>query len=246
MNNLTSLSQFNAERHRDVRVMTGLDMAWSRRLNHAQIGLSEAGVAASDYPLVFMKDDESGHFRLVALFSLRPNLNFFVVNDQWQATYLPLNVLAAPFHLAGPEKALCIDEGSDLVSTDTGTALFSEDGAETAELLRFRSMLDFLRSDLGAADEFVTTFMTLGLIRPLSVTLQFGESADEQVEGLYSVSPPRLMALDDAVVLELHRRSFLDKAYVIINSLVQLNRIQQLSQFHADRKITRLLTEMEA
>lgn len=246
MKNLTSLSQFNADRHRDVRIMPGPDMAWSRRLNHAQIGLSETGVAASDYPLLFMKDSESGRFRLVALFGLRPDANFFVVGAQWQATYLPLNAIGAPFHLAGPEKALCINEASDLVSTDTGIALFSEDGQETAELSRTQSMFDYLRSDLDAADVFVAAVVALGLIRPLAITLEFGEGESEQIEGLYSISPPRLEALDDAAILELYRRGFLDKIHIIINSLGQLNRIQQLSQFHIDRKINRLLTEMNA
>jgi hypothetical protein len=246
LKNLTSLSLFNADRHRDVRIIPGPDMTWSRRLNHAQIGLSETGVAASDYPLLFMKDSESGRFRLIALFGLRPDANFFVVGDQWQATYLPLQAMGAPFHLAGPEKALCIDEASDLVSTDSGIALFSEDSDETAELSRIQSMFDYLRSDLDVADDFVTALMALGLIRPLSITLEFGDGASEQVEGLYSISPPRLGALDDAAIIDLHRRTYLDKIHIIINSLGQLNRIQQLSQFHIDRKITRLLPEMDA
>lgn len=244
MKNLTSLSQFNADRHRDVRIMPGLDLAWSRRLNHAQIGLSETGVAASDYPLLFMKDRESGHFRLVALLGFRPGANFFVVNDQWQATYLPVIAMAAPFCLAGPEKILCIDEASDRVNTDAGIALYSDEGQETAELSRIRSMLDFLRSDLGAADDFVAALVTLGLIRPLSITMEFSEGASEQIEGLYTISPPRLEALDDAAILEMRRLGFLGKVHIIINSLGQLNRIQQLSQFHIDRKINRLLTEM--
>ncbi len=245
MKNLT-LSKFNADRHRDVRIIPGPDMAWSRQMNHAHIGLSEAGVAASDYPLLFMKDSESGRFRLVALFGLKPDANFFVVSDQWQATYLPLKAAGAPFHLAGPEKALCIDEASNLVSTDTGIALFSAEGGETAELLRIQSMFDYLRSDLDAADDFVAALVSLGLIRPLSITLEFGEGASEQIEGLYSISPPRLGILDDAAIVDLHRSNFSDKIHIIINSLGQLNRIQQLSQFHIDRKITHLLTEMDA
>ena len=118
-------------------------MTSGHRLNHAQIGLSETGVAASDYPLLFMKDVESGHFRLVALFGLRPDANCFLINDQWQATYLPLAVLGLPFRLGGSDQSLCIDEESDLVSTDTGSALYSGDGNETAELLRIRSMFDY-------------------------------------------------------------------------------------------------------
>ena len=219
-------------------------MMLSRQLNHAQIGLSETGVAASDYPLLLMKDGESGRFRLVALFGLKPDANSFVVNDQWQATYMPLAILGAPFHLGGPEKSLCIDEGSDLVSTDTGAALYSDDGAETAELLRVRAMFDYLRQDLDAANKYVTELVALDLVRPLSITLEFGQGENEAVEGLYSLSPPRLAALEDAAIVNLHRRGWLDKIYIMINSLNQMNRIQQLYNLHLDNKITRLTTEM--
>lgn len=219
-------------------------MMLSRQLDHVQIGLSETNVAASDYPLVLMKDGESGRFRLVALFGLKPDANSFVVNDQWQATYMPLAILGAPFHLGGPEKSLCIDEGSDLVSTDTGAALYSDDGAETAELLRVRAMFDYLRQDLDAANKYVTELVALDLVRPLSITLEFGQGENEAVEGLYSLSPPRLAALEDAAIVNLHRRGWLDKIYIMINSLNQMNRIQQLYNLHLDNKITRLTTEM--
>lgn len=219
-------------------------MILSRRLNHAQIGLSETGVAASDYPLVFMKDVESGRFQLVALFGLRPDANSFVVNHQWQATYLPLAVLGAPFHLGGPEKSLCIDESSDLVSTDTGAALFSGDGNETAELSHVRSMFDYFRNDLDAANVFTAVLVNLNLVRPFSVTVEFGHGDNELIEGLYSISPPRFQTLEDPAILDLYRRNYLDKIHIIINSLSQINRIQQLANLQSDRKM-RLITQMD-
>lgn len=244
MKNTTSLCLLNPDRHRDVRIMPGPDIALGHRLNHAQIGLSETGVAASDYPLLFMKDAESGRFRLVALFGLRPDANCFVINDQWQATYLPLAVLGSPFHLGGSDQLLCIDEGSDLVSTNTGSALYSDDGNETAELLRIRSMFDYLRSDVDSANDFTAALVDLNLLRPIHVTLAFADGENELIEGLYSISPPRLSALEDTAILDMHRRDFLDKIHIIINSLGQMNRIQQLANLQSVQKM-RLTTQME-
>ncbi len=244
MKNLTSLSLFNPDRHRDVRIMPGPDIALGNRLNHVQIGLSETGVAASDYPLVFMKDVDSGSFRLVALFGLRQGSNCFLINDQWQATYLPLAVVGWPFHLGGPDQLLCIDEGSDLVSTDAGSALYTGGGNETAELLRIRSMFEYLRSDVDSANNFTAVLVDLNLLRPIHVTLEFADGESELIEGLYSISPLRLSALEDTTIMDMHRRSLLDKIHIIMNSLGQMNRIQQLSRVYFDRKIARLTTEM--
>ncbi|MVZ97472.1 hypothetical protein EUU23_07110 [Sphingorhabdus sp. IMCC26285] len=224
--------------------MPGPDMAWGQGLDHVRIGLSEAGIAASDYPLLFMKDAESGQFRLVALFGLRPRVNFFLINGQWQATYLPIAVLGSPFHLGGSDQSLCIDEGSDLVTTDTGTALYSDDCSETSELLRIHSMFDYLRCDLDTANEFTATLVALNLLRPIEVTLEFSEGKNEMIEGLYSISPPRLSTLEDTAILDLHHRNFLDKIYIIMNSLGQMNRIQQLSHIHYDQDIIGLRTQM--
>lgn len=214
-------------------------------MNHVQIGLHETGVAAADYPLLFMKDIESGQFRLVALFGLRPAENLFLVNNQWQATYLPLAVLGAPFYLVGQERSLCIDENSDLVTTDTGAALYSSDGGETGELSRVRSMLEYLRDDLDASNAFISVIVDQSLIRPLSVTVHFGCGDSEHVEGLYSINPSSLLSLDDTVISDLHRRKFLDKIYIIINSLSQVNRIHQLFNLRSEQKISRLVTEMD-
>jgi SapC len=226
--------------------MPGTDIKLASRMNHAQIGLSEAGVAASDFPLLFMKDSDSGLFRLIALFSLKPDTNFFVVNDQWQTTYLPLSLLGAPFYLSGPGQALCIDEGSGLVTTDTGGALFSADGEETEKLSGIRAMFDYLRSDLSAANDFATMLVDLDLVRPLHVTMEFHDGQTEVVEGLYSISPLKLDTLEDATILDLYRRHFLDKISIIINSLGQVNRIQQLSNLQSERKIVRLETVMSS
>ncbi len=225
--------------------MPGLDMASARHLNHAQIGLSEIGVAATDYPLLFMKDIDSGHFRLIALFGLKPGTSLFAVNGGWQATYLPLTVLAAPFYDAGPDQVLCIDEESNLISTDFGAALFSDDGSDTPELARIRAMLDYRRGDLNAANVFVAFLVSLDLIRPLSVTLVFENGDEESIDGLYSIHPTKVKALDDPAIIDLQRREFLDKIHIVINAMAQINRIQQLHNMQSPQKLIHFITEME-
>lgn len=242
----TSLYRFSAERHRDVRLIPGIDIAAALHLNHAKIGLGEISAAAADYPLMFLKDADSGQLQLVTLFGLRPNANSYVIEDRWQATYLPLAILAAPFSLAGPERTLCINELSSQVTTDTGEALFMEDGSEAPALAKIRSMLDYLDGDLTAANGLVTALLSLDLVRPISITAQFGSGKEELIEGLYTISPPNLRAIAVASLLDLHRRDMLAPVYTIIQSLAQMNRIQQLHNLESDRPISALKMEMEA
>ena len=246
MKNAASLYQFSPDRHRDVRLLPGIDITAALGLNHVKIGLNEIGTAAADYPIVFLKDANTGQLQLAALFGLAPQTNSYVIDGRWQATYLPLAIVAAPFSLAGPERTLCINELSHQVTTDTGEALFLADGSETPALANIRTMLDYFDGDLAAADGFVASLLGLNLIRPILVTAQFGTGEDEFIEGLYTISPPNLRALEAAALIDLHSRDLLAPAYTIIQSLAQLNRIQQLRNLGSDRPITALKMEMAA
>jgi hypothetical protein len=246
LKNATSLYQFSPERHRDVRLQPGIDITASLGLNHVKIGLGEISAAAADYPIIFLKDADTGQLQLAALFGLAPQTNSFVIDERWQATYLPLAIVAAPFCRAGPERTLCINELSHQVTTDTGEALFLADGSEAPALANIRAMLDYLDGDLGAADGFVAAMLGINLIRPILITTQFGTGEEELIDGLYTISPPHLRALHASALLDLHGRDLLAPAYTIIQSLAQMNRIQQLHNLESDRPITGLKMEMEA
>jgi SapC len=237
MNDAPSLFRFIQERHGDVRLMPGIDLGAFAAVNHVKLGLHEITDAAADYPLVFMKDVDSGQFRLTALFGLTQGTNTFLDGDFWQAVYLPQEVLTAPFRIAGSDRTLCINEASALVTTDTGDALFEKDGNEAPALLRIRNMLDKLEQGRADADLLIAALLPLGLIRPVSLTVHLESGPSELVQGLYSISPPQLRAAVPDVLLDLHARDFLGPVYTIIQSMTQFNRIRQLHNLRSDRPI---------
>lgn len=238
MTGRASLFQFSQERHRDVRLIAGIDLAQPFLTNHAAIGLDEVGPAAADYPLLFLKDADSGRLRLAAMFGMAPGQNTYVFNDMWQAVYLPAAISAAPFCLAGPQHCLCIDEASPRVTTDAGDALFREDGSESATLERIRSALDRLAEGQKAADGLIDALLALDLLRPLIVTAHFISGAEQEIQGLYSISPQLLSRIAPAALLDLHARDHLPAIYAIIQSLNQFNRIRQLHNLGTEPEIS--------
>ena len=87
----------------------------------------ELPTAAGQFPIVFVKDQESGQFRIVAMLGLKPGENLFMQEGKWDATYLPANFRAYPFSLAaldeeGKNIAVCIDADSELVNEEEGQA----------------------------------------------------------------------------------------------------------------------------
>ena len=240
-----SLFRFHHERHRDARLVPGIDLAEFARVNHVKLGLHEIGEAAADYPLVFLKDAGSGQFRLAALFGLATGTNSYLHGDFWQAVYLPQEIVAAPFCIAGTDRALCINEASVRVTTDTGDALFSADGSEAPAVRHVRKILDELEQGRAEADQLIAALLALGLIRPLAMTMRFDGGPAEVLQGLYTVSPTQLRAIGPAALADLHSRDFLGPAYAILQSLTQFNRIRQLHNLRSDRKLGAVEMVME-
>ena len=238
MTQRASLFAFNPERHRDVRLIPGVDLARPLLTHHAEIGLDEVAAAAADYPLLFLKDGETGRLRLVALFGLAPGQNSYVVDDIWQAVYLPLAVAMAPFRLAGQDRILCIDEANPRVTTETGEALFNHDLTDTPFMENIRGLLGRLDQGCRAADEMIDTLLAMGLAQAVAVTAEFATGPGDEVEGLYSINPRLLELIEPASLLNLHNQGLLAPIYAIIQSLNQLNRVKQLHNLGPGRKIS--------
>lgn len=245
MTNERALFRFNQERHRDVRLIPGIDLSAFHKVNHAKIGLHEVTHAAADYPLVFLKDADSGQFRLVALFGIEPGVNSFLNDDFWQAVYLPQAVIAAPFQLDEQDKALIINEASTLVTTVTGNALFSADGCETSTLQQICVTLAELDQGQTEAAQLIECLLTFGLIWPIAVTAHLVSGQKNLVQGLYSISPILLREIGPDALMDLHGRDYLGPIYTMIQSLTQFNRIRQLHNLQSSQQISGLDIVME-
>jgi hypothetical protein len=225
--------------HCDTRVGPRPDLSYASTQNHAILGLSECTLAAADYPLVLMKHAQTGQFNLVALYGYEREHNLFIVNQHWHATYVPLATLRYPFFLdpAGT-LGLAIDE-SHCSTAAQGTQLFV-DGAASPFLVRMAELLQSMQRDFTAMQTFIAALAELKLLRPLSLRLNYDDGSRQQVEGLYSVSRTALARLGDPEVLALQRRDYLLPAHLIIASLAQMNRLQQLHDAQAPRRIVEM------
>lgn len=237
--------RFNHERHADARLLPGTDIADYAKVQQVKLGLNEIGDAAADYPLAFLKDANSGQFHLVAMLGLAAGTNSYLHGDFWQAVYLPQEIVAAPFNLAGPDRELCINEASARVTTDTGEPLFAADGSEAPVLQGIRAMLDEFEQGLTGADQLIAAVLAAELVRPVAVTIRFDTGPAGVLDGLYTISPVQLRALLPAVLTDLHSRDFLAPAYAITQSLAQLNRLRQLHNLHSARQIAALELVMD-
>jgi hypothetical protein len=224
-----STAPLDPSRHRNTCVAPFPDFAHAREQQHAIVGYSEIPLAAADYPLALMKHADTGRFNIVALYGFSLRRNLFVIGSHWHATYIPENSLRYPF-LANSAGALglAIDERSELVGELDGQRLFDDAGNPTDYAMQVADTVRWLQRDFEAMQELVGVLLQLQLVRPLSLVLRMADGSESEIEGLYSVSDKALSSLADPDTVTLHRRGYLQAIAVLMASLVQINRLQQL------------------
>lgn len=232
-----------AARHARARLRALPDMDHATRQNHVQLGLGEVKDALADYPIFLMKHADTGRFNLCALFGFEAGRSAYVIEGRWQATYLPQNLLRHPFFLdphGGGVLDMAVEETTDRLHDRDGDPLFNADGTPAARTLAMATTLNALRDDLAAARGFVDTLATNDLLRPVDLVLAYADGRQHRVDGLYSIGADALYDLDDAAVLSLHRSGHLRVIHSVMDSMVQIYRLQQLHNAAADNGITRL------
>lgn len=242
-----SIAAVSPARHGQTTIGPGTDLAAAAVLGHVPLGLGEVPLAACDYPIVLIKDGATGAFRLVALLGFEAARNLYVIGESWAATYLPQNILRLPFCLGAPGGGaveLCIDEASSLFGRAPGAALFEADGSETAFLAGRRALLSKMLADAEAADRFVSAIAAERLITPMTLTLHFADQHQQDIAGAYTIDPLALETLADASVLKLHRSGHLAPIHAMIQSLGQINRLEQLHNARGERRITRSAVQL--
>lgn len=218
-------------RHAHIRVGQGLAIADLRPMGHVQITCAEIAAAACDFPLAFLKDDQSGQFRLVALLGLDGKRNLYVSEQGWHATHLPASIARQPFAWSQAEDGtltLALDPDHPRAQDPEGLPLYAAPGQESAFLRERRDALAAMLDNAHVTQAFTAALVENALIRPFLIELTFADKRQERIEGLYTISAAGLAALPDDAALSLYRRGYLGHAWGILQSAGQFNRLHQL------------------
>ncbi len=195
---------------------------------------------ASEFPLVFVKNSDTGDFVPVAVMGLREGHNLYCQTEEYLGLVVPVSFTNAPFSIAkmdpeGEQFAVMIDEESPLLSEETGQTLFKEDGERTEYFdKRVDSIVNVAQQtlntqaickDLAAKELFMTQQLQLRH-RP--------DAPSYNIDGIYTVNEEALNALSDEDYLDLRKRGLLGMIYAHLTSLQQFRRVSKL-QYESDK-----------
>jgi hypothetical protein len=218
------------EKHANIKVQNGINVEFLKTQHLIPVVAHEFARVATEFPMAFVKNNETGQFQAVAMFGLAPGENLFVEDGKWTAGFAPLAVTRYPFGLIKhPEEdqyGIVIDEASPLVGEETGNALF-EDGKETEYLARRKeALVNFI--EFSRVTETFTQYLAekeLLVQQTLTVEIQ-GEKKD--INGIYLVDERKLNELSDEEYLELRKRGYLAPIFAFLTSTHQVARLARL------------------
>lgn len=235
----------NNEIHKSLRVITTRGAEYGENIHFVPVIADELRSAVLDYPVVLMKDTETGRFGLFALLGFEPGENLFLDGSTWDAGYVPLHFRRQPFmvgYAAGegeqpnPDKSMItIDMDSKRVQESEGEALFNADGSWTTYLQDVSRMLGMMIQGTALTDAFVNELAERDFIEPVQLNITFPGGESKNYEGLYSVNDEKLNELSADELKDLHERGFLQASYLMLASI---GNIQKL----IDRKSKRTAT----
>ncbi len=187
---------------------------------------------ACDYPLVFVKNSETGQFQAVALTGIAPGQNLYWQQDRWQARRLPQTVQLEPFSFVviDGNLQLAIRQQTPWLDLAEGVPLFEAEGVESVWLQQKRAQVLRYLQQLQLSREWVFRLLELELLEPKVLQLANGQ----QINGLYLISQQKLAQLSKEQLSELHQQGDMLLIMAHIISLQHIETLVQWAQIQLD------------
>ena len=226
--------------HQDLRVDMRFGHEFGDDTGMVPAFPSEYAELQREYPIFFRKDRDSGEWQSVALLGFEQRENLFLQDGRWNAGYLPGAIARGPFLIGFQEQridgelrrepVIHVDLEHPRVSFSEGEAVFLPQGGQSPYLQHVASVLRGIRdgTEFGAA--MFEAFDSMGLIQPVDLDVQLGETHRVSVNGLHGIDRERLAALDAESLQRLNRAGFLEGAYLVLASLHNMRRLMAEKQ----------------
>jgi len=222
--------------HQDLRVNTRLLAQQGANIGAVPAFPTEFAELQREYP-IFLRKDQEGGYAAVALLGLAPDENLFLEDERWTGNYLPGALARGPFAIGFQEKQVDgevraepviyvdVEDPRVLRGGDEGQPLFLPQGGNSPYLEYVANVLRGIHYGVEAGKEMYAALETAGLIRPMDMQVKVTEDFVANITGLHGVDRQALLALEGEPLQELHRKGWLEGAFLMVASLNNMGRL---------------------
>lgn len=218
--------------HKSLRISKSYKAGTGFDVNVARVFPAEFGRLQREYPLFFVKNNETGDFDSIALLGFAEKENLYLSDDGWTAAYIPLTIERQPFLIGYQEQEIdgtatrtpvvFLDEDHPSVSETEGEAVFLPQGGESPYLEHINRVLATINQGHSASQAYSRLLVGLELIESLSMEVEFRDGSKHRLTGLHTINEDRLGALSGDALETLHRAGHLQSVYMMLASLLSM------------------------
>ena len=221
--------------HQNLRVRQAYPEGAGYDLNVARVFPSELADLQRQYPLMLLKNQESGHFETIALLGFQEGENLFLDADGWASECIPLSMQRQPFLIGFQEQEIdgipgrapvvCIDMDHPLVNEEEGEPVFLPGGGESPYLQRMASILKAIHEGHEDGERFSQILVGLELVEPVAVDVEFRNAEKTSLKGLFRINEQTFKHLNANALQTLHEQQYLRCIFMLLASLGNMPRL---------------------
>ncbi|MDP2559884.1 SapC family protein [Psychrobium sp. 1_MG-2023] len=228
---MTTIQAIDKNKHNNLKVSANPTLLQSEGRHFAPLVVQEFVAASQDYPVVFVKDSDTGQFKAIALLGLKPGENEFYSPQGWRGNYTPEALTLYPFLISqnkdDDSAILCFDSASPLINETQGQALFEQE-AETPWLQEQGERVVQYVEKSQMTDQFIKMLLDFELVSPQSLSLTLEDNEEYTLNGLYAIDENKLNQLDDDKFNQLRKTGALTPIYASLISMQRIHNIVRL------------------
>jgi hypothetical protein len=226
---MQNIQLLNSESHQDLKIINAYNTGLGYDTGAVMILPSEIPLLQANYPLLFRKHPETGRLFPNALLSFKEDENLFLdENRNWRTRHIPLIMQKGPFMITfqqdgnASKPVLSINMDDPRVNHTDGEPLFV-DQQPSSYLQHTNQVLSEIHSETEPMNQMVDSFMSLDLIEPLTLDIQFENGEKVTFSGAYTISAEKLAELSSEDLHQLNQQGHLANAFFIANSLTNVS-----------------------
>lgn len=225
------MTPLNNKQHANLKIQQSNDVSRFKKQHLIPITVQDFIPLSTEFPVVFVKNEETGQFTSVAMMGIRSGINLYCQDVKWSCAVAPIGFHNAPLSLVktsenSDEVIVCFDENSSLISTDTGEALFDEQCQQTEFLNRKTQALLNVAEFTEQTQAIINILAQKKLLtsKQLNVKLT-SEQEPVLISGIYLIDEKALNALSTEEFEDFRTKGLLPLIYAHLASLHQITRL---------------------
>lgn len=232
---MADIQALNSGAHRDLRVVIKRGAEYGENTHLVPVVADELRSLVLEYPVILVKDKESGRYSMCAMLGFEKDENLFLDGDVWDAVYVPVHIRRQPFSLSytaekdgEPDPAslvIAIDMESNRVQKEEGERLFDEDGNQTQLLENVNDLLAGVGTSQASTDAFINALAEHDLIEPANLDVQFAGGEKKRFEGIYTVLDEKLSKIEGEALADLYKHGYLQAAWLMLTSMANVRKL---------------------